>query len=142
MTNKRKRNDKTSPKWWHCHLDHILRWRIVHLIREEIKARSFRLRTIHQHIKRLLGWRYVLIAGSHGYKLKEVTKKEKEKEWLLHNAASKSYYHAIEVWDGMECHHLMENNRSLAQTRIFGLASSYTFSLSFSSHLPPLHFGQ
>ena len=79
MTNKRKRNDKTSPKWWHCHLGHILRWRIVHLIREEIKARSFRLRTIHQHIKRLLGWRYVLIAGSHGYKLKEVTKKKKRK---------------------------------------------------------------
>jgi hypothetical protein len=34
--NKRKRDDETSSKLWHCCLGHILRGRIERLIREEI----------------------------------------------------------------------------------------------------------
>jgi hypothetical protein len=49
VSNKRKRNDETSSKLWHCYLGRISRGRMEHLVREEIlHSLDFWLRTVHR----------------------------------------------------------------------------------------------
>ena len=63
VTHKRKRDDETSSKLWHCRLGHILRGRIERLIREEI-LHSLDLFELDQQCVYCIKGKFIVLRGN------------------------------------------------------------------------------